>query len=337
MSFWTTVKEGAKNALYSYIGNIQKGVIEIVDINSQLDTSVMGVLPSDMLKVEAPVDAGGVSEEPESNLKPFKVDYGLDNKLKNSVMGENAKKFVDNTLNAENSVLYDPDTWLETTTTNNLQSLNTKRFTVQFNPSEIQLSGYGGGMYSKLDYTTEGDGINFESMNPRITLTVNLIFDEADPLNAFMGDKFKISASNIFKNAVVQSSDLIQTNLSKYLSRNGKETVQDKAEAFTAALRNEGTRIITFKWGDMCYTGTLIRVSVQYTMFDTSGTPVRAIVTLSMVCLDLAGKATALESDPMVQEWLGYYKKAFSNSTFGLGSVATSAQKVTGNILNLNL
>lgn len=335
MSFWSTVKEGAKNAFNSYIGNIQKGVIEIVDINSHLDKSVEAVLPPNMLNFEDPVDAGGVSSEP--SVKSFTKDYDLDNKLKNSIMGENAKKFVDNTLNANNSVSYDSDTWLETTTTNNVKSLNTKRFTVQFNPNEIQLSGYGGGMYSKLDYTTDGDGINFETTNPRITLTMNLIFDEADPLNAFMGDKFNISASNIIKNVVVQPSDIFQTKASKYFSRNGRETVQDKAEAFTAALRNEGTRIITFKWGDMCYTGTLIRVSVQYTMFDTSGTPVRAIVTLSMVCLDLAGKTSAIDSDPMVQEWLGYYYKAFSSSTFGLGSVATSAQKVTGNILNLNL
>lgn len=208
------------------------------------------------------------------------------------------------------------------TASNGLMAKPARIFTVQFNPSELQFSGYGGGFAQKVNFVKNkkaDEDVTFGNMQSRITMTVKLIFDQVDPQDAFMSDKFTLSYTSVTKGAVKGVKKLL-----------GKKTnsVQTQVEGFIGALRNESTREITFAWGKMCYTGILNRISSQYTMFSVTGEPIRAVVTLTMVCAD-----ETIEGNTM-GNWDAQYKKAFgSGESF---SLTGAAQKV-GNLFNFNL
>ena len=193
-----------------------------------------------------------------------------------------------------------------------------KLFHVQFNPSELSLSGYGGGLTQKTDFSEGANGISFEKADVHISLNVKLIFDKVDPQDAFMGDKLNTSPM------------AIGTGIAKgVLTHKGKKenSVQTEVEGFIAALRSKYTRRITFHWGTMNYTGILNRISSQYTMFNVLGEPVRAYVSLSLVCADekISPKSMGI--------WQKYYEQLFE---IGDQSFVGMAQKA-GNLLNFNL
>ena len=201
-------------------------------------------------------------------------------------------------------------------------NVNKKIFEVQFNPSELNFIGYGGGRMQKNNYAERGskartNELTFESMDVRIELQVRLIFDQVDPQDAFMADKLTTSPTVITEGIV----KAVRT-------ATGSKTcsVQTQVEAFIGALRSYNTRQVTFIWGDMCYSGILNRVVSQYTMFNVVGAPIRAIVDLSIVCAD--------GSDPnaKMDDWYDAYGAAFGDST----SYVKSTQKI-GNLLNVNL
>lgn len=208
------------------------------------------------------------------------------------------------------------------TASNGLVAKSARIFTVQFNPSELQFSGYGGGFVQKVNFVNNkkaDEDVTFGNMQSRITMTVKLIFDQVDPQDAFMSDKFTMSYTSVTKGVVKGVKKLF-----------GKKTnsVQTQVEGFIGALRNENTREITFAWGKMCYTGILNRISSQYTMFSVTGEPIRAVVTMTMVCAD-----ENIEGNTM-GNWEDQYNKAFGGGESF--SLVNSAQKV-GNLFNFNL
>ena len=64
----------------------------------------------------------------------------------------------------------------------------------------------------------------------------------------------------------------------------------------------------------MSYTGILNRVSAQYTMFNSSGIPVRAVVQLSLICADESISPNSLGS------WQNAYETAFDGGSKSLVS-----------------
>lgn len=194
-----------------------------------------------------------------------------------------------------------------------------KRFYVPFNPSDLSLSGYGGGQVAKTDYSSkDGKGITFASAAVRIMLNVSLIFDKVDPQDAFMSDKLTSSMTSMTQGAVKG----IRTAAGKK-----ENSVQKEVEGFLAALRSSYTCKIAFYWGTMNYTGVLNKVSAQYTMFNIQGEPIRASVRLSLVCAD----EEVAPGDMGI--WQDYYEEAFGK---GSQSYVKAAQKV-GNLLTMNL
>lgn len=164
-------------------------------------------------------------------------------------------------------------------------SKNRRYFTVQFNPSTLQLSGHGGGMVRRLVYDEEDkndDKIPDKSAQytegpTTIYMSVSLFFDSCDPQAAFLEDKLILNPTGVgtgIAKGVLQAKG------------NKKMSVQTEVEGFIAALRNQKTRFITFYWGEICYSGVLRSVGANYTMFNPNGEPVRATVDLSIVCAD---------------------------------------------------
>jgi len=95
-------------------------------------------------------------------------------------------------------------------------------------------------------------------------------------------------------------------------------------EGFIGALRNENTRLITFNWGKLCYSGVLRRVGAEYTMFNVTGEPVRAKVGLTIMCAD-------------VKEWpnsVAVWQERYKNSYLGGSESGVKASQKLGSLLN---
>lgn len=200
-----------------------------------------------------------------------------------------------------------------------------KQFQVQFNPSDLQIEGHGGGRMATTAFNNvdengrSGPGaIDFKPVPIHINLNVKLLFDNMNANECFLSAKTNIAPSEMAKS-------LIKTGLSA-AGKNRKMTVQQEVEGLIAALRSPYTRCITFNWGDMSYTGVLNRVSAQYTMFNSSGIPVRAVVQLSLVCADETVSPNSLG------RWQDEYEKAFGA---GSKSLVSWTQKA-GSLFNFS-
>ena len=200
-----------------------------------------------------------------------------------------------------------------------------KQFQVQFNPSDLQIEGHGGGRMATTSFNNSnakdknGSGsIDFIPVPIYISLNVKLLFDRMDPNDCFLSAKTNVAPSEMGKS-------LIKTGLNAF-GKNKKMTVQQEVEGLIAALRSPYTRCITFNWGDMSYTGILNRVSAQYTMFNSSGIPVRAVVQLSLICADESISPNSLGS------WQNAYETAFDGGSKSLVSWTQRA----GSLLNFS-
>jgi len=229
---------------------------------------------------------------------------------------------------------------------------NKRRYTVQFNPTSLQLTGYAGGLIQKLDYTAgkkpkkndgqappEQPGKNENKDHPKsaaytvgnttISLNVSLLFDSCDPMDAFMSDKINLSPTGV-------TTGIIKAGMS--MGGKKKVSVQKDVEAFIAALRNRYTRKIIFYWGDFEYKGILRNVTATYVMFNVMGEPVRAHVDLGMICVDkdLSKKSLKVWQDKY-REIFGAKDRKWYDATSGdLGSRSyVKANKIFGNILNI--
>ena len=79
-------------------------------------------------------------------------------------------------------------------------------------------------------------------------------------------------------------------------------------EGFIAMARNPNTSYFTFSWGSLCYSGKLVSVSGQYTMFTPEGIPIRAEVSLTMKCYDIDKGS----------QWADIYGASFSRGKVGI-------------------
>lgn len=273
------------NAAQSAGGHIEKAVIEIIDMRGG------------ELSLEPPVSMGGSSM---GGLSATSL-YG----------GKEALTDAASSALGSTSVGKELVSWLGGATR--------KCFHVQFNPSELSISGYGGGPVAKTDYSSkDGKKINYETAAVRITLNVKLIFDKVDPQDAFMSEKISTSVTGMAQGAVRS----VRTALGKK-----DNSVQKEVEGFIAALRSNYTRHITFHWGTMSYPGVLNRVASQYTMFNVLGQPVRAVVSLSMVCAD----------DDVCPNNMGIWQKHYEEAFQGGNQSYVKAAQKAGNLLNINL
>lgn len=193
-----------------------------------------------------------------------------------------------------------------------------KLFVVQFNPNELSVSAQGGGRAQITD-PTGNKGITFEPMPPRIQVDVPLIFDNVYNQDAFMSDKFTLGATNLAKGA----ASAITRQSSDY-------TIRTQVEGFIAALRNERTRKVAFTWSSLCYEGLLNSLDTTYTMFNPDGEPIRAVVNMTILCLEREIMMLAPET---MNPWRDMYQELFLNDSSS--SYVHTAQKV-GNLLNIS-
>lgn len=212
-----------------------------------------------------------------------------------------------------------------------VSNISRKLYSVQFNPTTIQISAHGGGLVRKLNYENalgkngngteaQAGGIVYGKEATTIILTVPLLFDKCDIQDAFMFDKLNTSITEMGKGLVKGAMTLA-----------GKKevSVQKEVEGFIGMIRNRKTRYVTFHWGEMNYSGSVNDLDVRYTMFNVTGQPVRATVNMTIMCLSENMK----NSEGI---WRDMYVNSFTEEEKNLAQkFGAGAQKWTKNFLNL--
>ena len=226
---------------------------------------------------------------------------------------------VSSITHATDSIGADTDSLLSALENHNISG---KKFTVQFNPSSLQVIARGGGRAPVSNYgavgTNQPGQIEYRALDPYINVNFTLIFDATNLADAFMEERLTLGVTTLAKNVATAVA--------------GKEyTVRPQVEGFLAALRDEDHRMMIFQWGTLRYTGVLNAVSGRYTMFDTAGNPIRAEVQVGM----LIGSAPkdSLDGASYLDYWRKRYKDILdkNGNRDEAGNITSMA---TGNLKN---
>lgn len=153
-----------------------------------------------------------------------------------------------------------------------------KSYSVRFNPSELSVSARRGDSMTKINLNRNSDRDQTESSEfPRIELRVDLIFDKVNNTDAFINEKLVLNPTAIVANVA-------------RLAKGKDNSVQKEVEGFLAAVRNEKTKKARFYWKDFAFEGTITTLGAKYTMFNPDGVPIRGIVQIMMVGLEISGQ-----------------------------------------------
>ncbi len=306
-------------------GVIEKAVIEVIDLGLRNAPAKEDAPEVQKKKVGGSAGAMSNLSTGDSLVSGGLLTDSIADMQFNKVAGKYAQMVKDGKMTGE-QVKKIKDEFVERAEQDKEKYANAGRkyFTVQFNPSSLQLSGHAGGLVQRLSYDKEDkdhDGKDDQSAsytkgNTTIIMSVSLLFDSCDPQDAFLDDKMSLNPVNVGKGLV--KAGMAATG-------NKEISIQTKVEGFIAALRNPRTRILTFNWGNICYSGVLRSVGVNYTMFNPNGEPIRATVDLSLVCADDDQWPNSLSV------WQIRYANAFEK---GSESFVKTEQKV-GSLLSL--
>lgn len=190
-----------------------------------------------------------------------------------------------------------------------------KIFRIHFNPSSLMLNASSASLNEKN--LTEDGSINTTIEDPKLYLTTTLYFDDMDTYDSFMAEKF---TAGLTVQGVANAAKMVGDITKKRASH----SVRPQVEGLISALRNPFTRTISFRWNAFSFIGQLTTIRAKYTMFSTSGKPVRAEVLLRL----------QHELDPtMLHNWYADFDKAFGRTA----SKSAKATQMTQNLLNINL
>lgn len=240
--------------------------------------------------------------------------------VRNGIMNEvDGNKTVNNLLNLANNLESKLDA---ITNAASLLTMNSEIYSqanergyipikVQYNPSSITFSGLKGIQSPGHEGTHIEINRSVESV-----MGMELIFDTMQASRAFMMDKTaKDVVTGWFKTG---------------------KSVRQMVELLVAATVFPSTRWIGFAWNKMIFWGELVYVDATYTMFDTSGEPVRAKVAIQIrqdevtVAKDIGDEKKTIESNIAKQE------KQWKKQLTALGKKKPKMASSVSNILNTN-
>ena len=194
---------------------------------------------------------------------------------------------------------------------------------VQYNPASLSIQANTQRVNVAFLLKNLDEGVpNQDTRPPSITLSVQLVFDDTNVKDAFMADKLRISAGDLITDAGAIARAV----------KGEVYSVQPQTNGLVAMLMRGSTRLVTFQWADMSFTGQVNQVQARYTMFSFSGQPIRSVVDLIIV-QEITGAGDE-------NKWDAAFDKCFSDS---LNGNLTGLQKVgdvlqnSKNLLNLNL
>lgn len=193
---------------------------------------------------------------------------------------------------------------------------------VKYNPSSIKMSTKAG---SYTQYSGVGAmGVNQVTqvtIPAETAMTVELVFDDMDILDAFMWEKYQLTLGSALSTGA---------GIVKQVAKEGY-SVQAQIDGLVALITQAHSRFVLFYWSEMGFAGEVTNIQARYTMFNPQGHPVRGVVSLTIV----QNEKVEGSSDN------AYWEQAFEN-LFGDYStnndVTDSISKYTdmlGNIINI--
>lgn len=190
---------------------------------------------------------------------------------------------------------------------------------VQYNPSSISITCNASKMpVQSLQTNMDASIPKQNDRPPSIMLSVELIFDAVNNKDAFMFEKFRLSAA-----------DLLSDVAGVLKNRKGVYSVLPQTNALVAASMRKSTRDVIFKWADMTFAGGITEVSARYTMFSVSGQPIRSVVNLN-ISQKVDGKAN-------ISYWNNAFNKCFGDEYFSQLSGGQDAGQYVSSLLNLGI
>lgn len=151
---------------------------------------------------------------------------------------------------------------------------------VDFNPSSLSISSQKEGAYLNEGVKGANAGLKSISVPGDVVLNLDLLFDDMSIQDAFMLDRLNFLTVGNAEDTVRNISRKVfgdRTGLGKK-----EHSVRVPIEGIVALIKNTMTRDVMFIWSDMIFAGELSSVNAQYTMFNTSGNPVRGTVSISI-------------------------------------------------------
>ena len=196
---------------------------------------------------------------------------------------------------------------------------------VQYNPSSIHMETQAGRQvqYSGGDLGSGSNNQIVQVVQPvSTTMSLQLIFDDMNPSDAFMLENTALTVGNVTSeigNAV--------------RNKKGAYSVQAQIDGLIALLTQDETRQVIFFWAKMCFRGELTSVNTRYTMFNKVGNPIRGVVDLTI----RQGDEPQYGYDEIYwdQAFTKAFGKAEENVTSGIKNAFSKA--TNNNCLNLNL
>ncbi|MCR5388993.1 MAG: hypothetical protein K6E56_07085 [Lachnospiraceae bacterium] len=198
------------------------------------------------------------------------------------------------------------------------------RYEVLFNPSKITLTGHGTAQVP-MNENSKGVQVTYQTRQANLELRIPLVVDRTISSQIEMGVSIPgVNAS------LAQSGRALAESAENWLTSGDAGSVQRDVEMFAAMLRSNYTRMVSFYWGDMTYTGILTSASSNYVLFDPQGRPTRANIDLLIMLADATNPVlvwNGKEKGP----WMDYYNKAFKSGRTSLGPNWTqNAQNILG-------
>lgn len=182
---------------------------------------------------------------------------------------------------------------------------------VQYNPSSLMFQANAQSIpFTFLMQNVDEAVPNQNFRPPMVVLSVELVFDAMTPSDAFLMDKARL--------AETAAAGVVSAVKGGY-------TVQPQTDGLIAAMLRPQTRLVTFRWADMAFTGHMIEAKADYTMFSASGRPIRSKVRMNI--------AQQVESTADVEYWNDALDKMFESGSF---QNLKSAAQAAGNLLNLD-
>lgn len=196
---------------------------------------------------------------------------------------------------------------------------------VQYNPGSIHMDTQAG---RQVQYSggSLGDPSNnqiTQIVQPvSTTMSFQLVFDDMNPLDAFMLENTAPSAGNLVSGA----ADIAK-------KKKGGYSVQAQMDGLMSLLTQDVTRQVIFYWARMCFRGELVSVNNRYVMFNKDGNPIRGFVELSIRQGD-EGKFAYDET-----YWEEAFTRAFGNAMEDAvtGKAGKAMKAVQNHFLNINL
>ncbi len=198
---------------------------------------------------------------------------------------------------------------------------------VQYNPGAIYLETQAG---IQMDYG--GGELGNRSNNNIIqtnrpvstTLSLQLVFDDMNPSDAFMMENTALTLGN----AVSAAGSTVKKLGGRQYS------VQPQIDGILSLLTMDKTKDVLFYWAQMCFSGTLYSINSRYTMFNKDGNPIRGVVEMA---IRQGSRGVNAFSD--ASYWNQAFNKAFGNAYQNVTSgMASGFGKATNNnLLNINI